>query len=668
LYFTKIINFLISLNNISLSFGARTLFEDVNLRIAGKDRVAFVGSNGAGKSTLLKIIAGIQQQDSGAVAISKHTTVGYLQQEAEFFEGKTLYDEVCSAADDLNRIQDEISDTENELKNIPDTNSEEYFDLLNELSELQERFLLLDGFRLKSKIEKILTGLGFENTDFVRLTQEFSGGWQMRIMLAKLLLKNPSILLLDEPTNHLDFESLLWVENYLQNYNGAVVLVSHDRNFLDNITKKTYEISLGKVTEYGGNYSFYVSEKEVRKEMLESRFENQQKYLKQQEKFIERFRYKATKARAVQSRIKLIEKLDLVELEDEETTVSFHFPPATHSGKITIEIEGLAKTYDNREYVLNNLDLIVTRGEKIALVGNNGAGKSTLTRIIAGIEPINKGTVKYGHLVELKFFAQNQAEELSGDKTVLEVMEESQSGVLTKDLRTILGSFLFRGDDVFKKVKVLSGGEKSRLALAKMLIEPSNFLVLDEPTNHLDMKSKEVLKSALKQYQGSVIVVSHDREFIDGFVSKIIEVKNKNIRTFFGNSFDYIKVKERELEEKKSYNDIKSKEISESEKPETEKKSHYEINLEQKKKRREFLKIASPVKKRISEIEAELEIKEKRKSEIEALMSDEDFFKDADKVIEINTEYKEILRLSDLLNTEWETKVSELNEMEKRFE
>jgi ATP-binding cassette subfamily F protein 3 len=660
--------FLISLNNISLSFGSRTLFEDVNLRIAGKDRVAFVGSNGAGKSTLLKIIAGIQQQDSGSVAVSKHTTVGYLQQEAEFFEGKTLYDEVCSAADDLNRIQDEITDTENELKNISDTNSEEYFDLLNELSELQERFLLLDGFRLKSKIEKILTGLGFENEDFTRLTQEFSGGWQMRIMLAKLLLKNPSILLLDEPTNHLDFESLLWVENYLQNYNGAVVLVSHDRNFLDNITKKTYEISLGKVTEYGGNYSFYVSEKEVRKEMLESRFENQQKYLKQQEKFIERFRYKATKARAVQSRIKLIEKLDLVELEDEETTVSFHFPPATHSGKITIEIEGLAKTYDNREYVLDNLDLIITRGEKIALVGNNGAGKSTLTRIIAGIEPINKGTVKYGHLVDLKFFAQNQAEELSGDKTVLEVMEESQSGVLTKDLRTILGSFLFRGDDVFKKVKVLSGGEKSRLALAKMLIEPSNFLVLDEPTNHLDMKSKEVLKSALNQYQGSVIVVSHDREFIDGFVSKIIEVKNKNIRTFFGNSFDYIKVKERELEEKKSYNDIKSKEISESEKPETEKKSHYEINLEQKKKRREFLKIASPVKKRISEIEAELEIKEKRKSEIEALMSDEDFFKDADKVIEINTEYKEILRLSDLLNTEWETKVSELNEMEKRFE
>jgi len=657
---------MISLSNISLSFGARTLFEDVSLRIAGKDRVAFVGSNGAGKSTLLKIIAGIQQQDSGVVAVSKHTTVGYLQQEAEFFEGKTLYDEVYSAADDLNRIQDEIVETEGELKNIPDTNSEEYFDLLNELSELQERFLLLDGFRLKSKIEKILIGLGFENDDFERQTQEFSGGWQMRIMLAKLLLKNPSILLLDEPTNHLDFESLLWVENYLQNYNGAVVLVSHDRNFLDNITKKTYEISLGKVTEYSGNYSFYVTEREIRKEMLESRFENQQKYLRQQERFIERFRYKATKARAVQSRIKQIEKLDLIELEDEETTVHFHFPPATHSGKITIEIDGLAKTYDGNKNVLENLDMIVTRGEKIALVGNNGAGKSTLTRIIAGIEPINKGTVRYGHLVDLKFFAQNQAEELSGDKTVLEVMEESQSSVLTKDLRTILGSFLFRGDDVFKKVKVLSGGEKSRLALAKMLIEPSNFLVLDEPTNHLDMKSKEVLKSALKQYQGSVIVVSHDREFIDGFVTKIIEVKNKNIRTFFGNSFDYIKVKERELEEKNSYN--KEAERQEENPPEQERKSHYEINQEQKKKKREFLKLANPVKKKISELEAEIEKKEKRKSEIEDMMANEDFFKDADKVVEINTEYKEIQKRMEVLNKDWESKVNELNELEVQFD
>jgi ATP-binding cassette subfamily F protein 3 len=652
---------LISLSNISLAFGSRTLFENVSFRIAGKERIAFVGSNGAGKSTLLKIIAGLQQHDSGNVAISKHTTVGYLPQEATLFEGKTLYDEVYTAADDLNRIQDEISETESEIKKIKDTNSEDYLDLLNEYSELQERFLLLDGFRLKSKIEKILIGLGFEVSDFERFTDEFSGGWQMRITLAKLLLKNPSILLLDEPTNHLDFESLLWVENYLQNYNGAVILVSHDKNFLDNITKKTYEISLGKVTEYSGNYSFFVIEKEKRKEMLGSQYENQQKYLKQQEKFIERFRYKSTKARAVQSRIKQIEKMDLIEMDDEETTVRFHFPPATHSGKITIELDGIEKSYDGKNYVLENLNLIISRGEKIALVGNNGAGKSTLSRIIADIEPINSGKIKYGHLVDFKFFAQNQAEELSGDKTVLEVMEESASSVSAKDLRSILGSFLFRGDDVFKKVRVLSGGEKSRLALAKMLIEPSNFLILDEPTNHLDMKSKEVLKNALKQYEGSVVVVSHDREFIDGFVSKIIEVKNKNIKTFFGNSFEYIKVKEKELAER----NIFKKEKQEKEEYANEKKSFYLINQEQKKIRKEFLKLINPIKKKISEIEKEIEKNDKRKIELEQIMSKEEFFKDADYVIEINMEYKEIQETISKLNAEWEKKVLELNEIDK---
>lgn len=653
---------MISLSNISIAFGSRTLFDNVSFRIAGKDRISFVGSNGAGKSTLLKIIAGLQQQDSGVVAVSKHTTIGYLPQEVSFLEGKTLYEEVCSAADDLNKVSDELSETESELKNFNDLNSEEYFDLLNEYSELQERFLLLDGHRLKSKIEKILIGLGFESEDFDRSIGEFSGGWQMRITLAKLLLKNPSVLLLDEPTNHLDFESLIWVENYLQNYNGAVILVSHDKNFLDNITKKTYEISLGKVTEYGGNYSFYVLEKEKRREMLESRFDNQQKYLKQQEKFIERFRYKATKARAVQSRIKMIEKLDLIEIEDEETTVRFHFPPATHSGKITVELNDVCKTYDGKNYVLENLNMIISRGEKIALVGNNGAGKSTLTRIIAGLEPVNDGTVKYGHLVDLKFFAQNRAEELSTDKTVLEVMEETSTAVTAKDLRTILGSFLFKGDDVFKNVKVLSGGEKSRLALAKMLIEPSNFLILDEPTNHLDMKSKEVLGNALKQYKGSVVVVSHDREFIDGFVSKITEVKNRNIKTFFGNSFEYVKVKEKELSERNIFG--KERQTKEEPVPD-ERKSPYLLSQEKKKKRRDFLKLINPVKKQISEIEKEIEKNEKRKSELEMIMAEEKFFRDADYVIEINYEYKEIQKTLDVLNSHWEEKVSEMNEIEK---
>lgn len=336
-----------------------------------------------------------------------------------------------------------------------------------------------------------------------------------------------SILLLDEPTNHLDIESLIWVENYLKAYLGAIVLVSHDRSFLDNIADRTVEISLGNVTEYSGNYSFYKMEKEVRKELLENQYNNQQNYLKQQEKFIERFRYKSTKARAVQSRIKLLDKMDKIELEDEESTVKFSFPPATHSGKVAIEIEGLIKSYDGKHNVLENIDLLISRGEKICLVGVNGAGKSTLTRIIAGLEPINSGIIKDGHLVEKKFYAQNQAETLDHNRTVLETMETSATGDITKNLRSILGSFLFRGDDVFKKVGVLSGGEKSRLALAKMLIEPSNFLILDEPTNHLDMRSKEVLMNALNKYEGTVLIVSHDREFIDGIVNKVIEVKGK---------------------------------------------------------------------------------------------------------------------------------------------
>jgi len=505
----------------------------------------------------LKIICGEIKPDLGKIAITKHTTSGYLPQEGIKLEGKTLYDEVYSAADDINKIQKEIAEVEEEMKLSADKESEEYMELVDDFTELHDRFELLEGFKLKSKIEKILTGLGFSETDFLRMTDEFSGGWQMRIALAKLLLKNPSVLLLDEPTNHLDLESLIWVENYLKNYHGAIILVSHDKNLLDNITKRTFEISRGDVTEYSGNYSFYKIEKERRKELLESQFNNQQKYVKEQEKFIERFRYKATKARAVQSRIKMIDKLDLIELENEEASIHFSFPPATHSGKISIEIKGLRKSYDGMTDVLKNLDMIISRGEKIALVGNNGAGKSTLSRIIAGIEPYNEGIVNYGHLVDYKFFAQNQAEELDEDKTVLEIVLEVASGITERNLRSLLGGFLFRGDDVFKKVKVLSGGEKSRLALAKMLIEPSNFLILDEPTNHLDMMSKDILMNALKKYEGTVLLVSHDREFLDGIISKVIEVKDKNIKTFGGNSSDYIRNKEAEI--LNAYNEKKEK-------------------------------------------------------------------------------------------------------------
>ena len=645
------------MNNISMRFGAKVLFDEVSLRVAGKDRVSLVGSNGAGKSTMLKVIAGLIKPDEGEVAVSKHTTVGYLPQEGIEYTGKTLYEEVYSSAGDINAIQEEMRQIEKEMEEFQDTMSDEFMDLINEYGELQERFQMLDGFKIKSKIEKILIGLGFGEKDFDRETAEFSGGWQMRISLAKLLLNNPSILLLDEPTNHLDIESLIWVENYLKAYQGAIVMVSHDRSFLDNITERTVEISLGNVTEYSGNYSFYKREREVRKELLENQFNNQQSYLKQQEKFIERFRYKATKSRQVQSRIKLLDKIDLVELEDEEATVNFNFPPATHSGKISLEISELTKSYDGTFNVLENIDLIIPRGEKIAFVGVNGAGKSTLMRIIAGIEKY-EGEVKLGHLAEIKFYAQNQAEELDSAKTVLQTMEEAARGDIIKNLRSILGSFLFRGDDVFKKVGVLSGGEKSRLALAKMLIEPSNFLVFDEPTNHLDMKSKEVLMNALQKYEGTVVIVSHDREFIDGIVDKVIEVKNKKIRTYFGNATDYLKAKDDEL--KKVNSDLRKKTVTES-KENIVKTVNPPEPKEQKKTKKDINKIIMPIKNRINELERNALEFEAKIKEKETIMSKDEFYKGGYNVVEFTNDYNSLKEKLKNVYSLWEQETEKLN-------
>lgn len=647
------------MNNISMCFGAKVLFDEVSLRVAGKDRVSLVGSNGAGKSTMLKVIAGLIKPDDGEVAVSKHTTVGYLPQEGIEYTGKTLYEEVYSSAGDINAIQEEMRQIEKEMEEFQDTMSDEFMDLINEYGELQERFQMLDGFKIKSKIEKILIGLGFGEKDFDRETAEFSGGWQMRISLAKLLLNNPSILLLDEPTNHLDIESLIWVENYLKAYQGAIVMVSHDRSFLDNITERTVEISLGNVTEYSGNYSFYKREREVRKELLENQFNNQQSYLKQQEKFIERFRYKATKSRQVQSRIKLLDKIDLVELEDEEATVNFNFPPATHSGKISLEISELTKSYDGTFNVLENIDLIIPRGEKIAFVGVNGAGKSTLMRIIAGIEKY-EGEVKLGHLAEIKFYAQNQAEELDSAKTVLQTMEEAARGDIIKNLRSILGSFLFRGDDVFKKVGVLSGGEKSRLALAKMLIEPSNFLVFDEPTNHLDMKSKEVLMNALQKYEGTVVIVSHDREFIDGIVDKVIEVKNKKIRTYFGNATDYLKAKDDEL--KKVNSDLRKKTVTES-KENIVKTVNPPEPKEQKKTKKDINKIIMPIKNRINELERNALEFEAKIKEKETIMSKDEFYKGGYNVVEFTNDYNSLKEKLKNVYSLWEQETEKLNSL-----
>jgi ATP-binding cassette subfamily F protein 3 len=647
---------MISLNNIGLHFGSRKLFDNINFSIIGKERISLIGVNGSGKTTLLKIICGIQETDEGNINVSKYSSIGYLPQEDVVFSGKTIYQEVLDSIEDINLIESKISSLEYEISLVENKSGDNYFDLITELAEQQEKFLLNDGYKLKSKTEKILTGLGFSIDDFNRPTDEFSGGWQMRIAIAKLLIKNPSVLLLDEPTNHLDLDSLLWFENYLREYQGAILVVSHDRSFLDRISEKTAELSYGKLTIYKGNYSKYIELKNIQNEFLMNQIKNQEKYIKQQERFIERFRYKATKARAVQSRIKQLDKLDKIETEEKEEFINFDFLPAVHSGKVTIEINGLTKSYDGKNNVLQNIDLIMKRGDKFAFVGVNGAGKTTLAKIIAGIEEYNDGIVNYGHNILIKYFAQDQSEELNGEYTVLETMERIAGEITPLYLRNILGCFLFRGDDVFKKVKVLSGGEKSRLALAKILIEPSNFLVLDEPTNHLDISSKNILMNALKNYQGSIIVVSHDREFLDGFVNHIVEFKNKSIKNYIGTCSEFIEKREKLSVEEKSADKITDLDIEI-----IEDKSEY---YSQKEKKKNFRKKLNYHKKLVAEIENNLHFLEKRKNELENVLIKEDFYKDVQKSVSVKKEYENILKEIEDYQIKWEIESKKLIELE----
>ena len=463
---------------------------------------------------------------------------------------RTLYQEAETAFEDVLEVRGEIEEAHRLLETL-DPASDEYADTLEVYGELQHKLEDLDAFRMKSRIEQVLIGLGFATEDFQRQTDEFSGGWQMRIEMAKLLLKEPSVLLLDEPTNHLDIESLQWLEGKLDSYNGAVVLVSHDRAFLDNLTKRTWAIALGKVEEYAGNYSFYERERMVRREQQLNAYKNQQQQIKQTQQFIERFRYKATKARQVQSRIKQWRKWSSSQIEDETEEVHFHFPRSKASGSVVMEVKNVRKSY-GQKLLFDGLDFTIERGDRIAVVGINGAGKSTFVRMIAGVEQFDSGDIKVGHNVLASYFAQHQAEELDMSSDVLGVVDSVATGEIRTKLRTILGAFLFHGDDVFKKVSVLSGGEKSRLALAKMLLQPANFLIMDEPTNHLDMRSKKVLQDALKEFEGAYVIVSHDRAFLDPLVNKVAEFSRGKVRTFVGNVSDYLYRKKQEAKVGKS--------------------------------------------------------------------------------------------------------------------
>ena len=517
---------MISLTDITLSYGARKLFDGFSMNINKRDRIGLVGSNGAGKSTLLKVLAGLEQIDSGKIDFAKYVSVGYLPQDIINSSSLPLFEEAESSFENILDIRRRISEAGDIVQNTP-SDSPDYLQALETIGELELALEDMDARRLPSMIERVLHGLGFSQSDMQKPCNEFSGGWQMRIALAKLLLRRPTLLMLDEPTNHLDFESVIWLEGYLRSYDGAVIIVSHDRSFLNSLTNKTFLLTRGRIETYAGNYDFYERESALRKERLLRAAENQERQIAKTERFIERFRYKSSKAAQVQSRIKALGKIERLTVEKDEGHIEFSFPPPERSGEIVLSLKDVCKSFGQNR-VLDGINIEIRRGDRIGVAGLNGAGKSTLARVMAGVLPPDSGEVKLGHNVKLSYFAQHQAAELDREKTVLEEASAEASMEQKPKIRNLLGSFLFSGDDQLKKVSVLSGGEKNRLALAKMLLKNFNFLILDEPTNHLDINSKRVLQSAIKAYGGTVVIVSHDRDFISPLVGKILEIKDRS--------------------------------------------------------------------------------------------------------------------------------------------
>ena len=531
---------MISLDNLTVSYGGWTLFDNISFLINPKDRIGLVGRNGAGKTTLLRIITGEQQPTSGHVTLNGECTIGYLPQTMRVADTTTLAEETAKAFDEVLRLEAEIASLTREIAERTDYESAGYEQLLHRLNDAQDHYHILGGDTREADIEKTLLGLGFKRTDFGRATSEFSGGWRMRIELAKLLLRRPSIFLLDEPTNHLDIESIQWLEEYLKNYNGAVLLISHDRAFLDNVTNRTVELSLGKVTDYKVSYSKYVVLRAERRAQQMAAYENQQRMIEKTEEFIEKFRYKPTKSNQVQSRIKQLERLERLEIEEEDlSTLNIKFPPAPRSGQIVAEINEAGMSFGTK-HVFSGANFIIEKGDKIALVGRNGEGKTTLARMLIGQLTPTEGSVRLGANVNIGYYAQNQDDLMDGEFTVYDTLDRVAVGDIRTRLRDILGAFLFRGEDIDKKVKVLSGGERARLAMARMMLEPRNLLILDEPTTHMDMRSKDILKNAIMKYDGTVVVVSHDREFLDGMVQKVYEFRDGGVKEYLGGIYYFL--------------------------------------------------------------------------------------------------------------------------------
>ncbi len=636
---------MISVDNLTVSFGGWTLFDEISFLVNEKERIGLVGKNGAGKTTILKLIAGLQQPTSGAVTKNADCTIGYLPQQMQVADTTTLLAETAKAFEEVLALEAEIERLTAEIASRTDYESEEYEKLLHRLNDANDHYHILGGDTRDADIEKTLLGLGFRREEFDKPTREFSGGWRMRIELAKLLLRRPSIFLLDEPTNHLDIESIQWLEEYLKNYNGAVLLISHDRAFLDNVTTRTIELSLGKIYDYKVSYSHFVQLRAERRAQQLAAYQNQQRLIEKSEEFIEKFRYKPTKSNQVQSRIKQLDRLERIEVEEEDlATLNIKFPPAPRSGQIVAEVKEVGKAFGDHR-VFAGAEFTIHKGDKIALVGRNGEGKTTFARMLIGeLEP-TEGSIKIGANVSIGYYAQNQDDLMNGDFTVYDTLDRVAVGDIRTRLRDILGAFLFRGEDIDKKVKVLSGGERSRLAMARMMLEPHNLLILDEPTNHMDMRSKDILKTALQKFDGTVVLVSHDREFLDGIVDKVYEFRDGGVREYLGGIYYFLE--KRKLE---NLHEIERKAVVQSaaKQESSQGKLSYEQKREQEKLLRKLRKSVAQIEEQIAEVEKKI------------AAFDERFATATEYNAEEYKEYDELKRQYDHLIHEWEKASYEL--------
>ena len=594
------ISIMLNIHDLHVSFGGEPLFEEVTFRLNPGNRVGLIGKNGAGKSTLLKVISGDVPHDSGTIAVEKKVSIGFLRQDIDFVQGRTVLEEAYTAFAKARSIEAQLDKINQQLAERTDYESESYSQLITDLSDLTHEYEIIGGYHYQGETEKILKGLAFKPEQFDMLTDELSGGWRMRIELAKLLLEKHDILLLDEPTNHLDIDSILWLEGFLQNYPGAVMIVSHDKMFLDNVTNRTIEISLGRIYDYPKPYTKFLALRAEMREQQEATFKNQQKEIERTEKLIQKFKAKASKATMAQSLIKKLDRMDVVEVEQtDNAAMNINFTKSIQPGKIVLELEDVSKSYGDKE-VLNDIDLMIERGKRIAFVGQNGMGKSTLAKIIVGDEE-GEGNINLGHNVQLGYFAQNQAEYLDGEKTILDTMLDAADDTNRVKVRDMLGSFLFRGDEVEKKVKVLSGGERNRLALCKLLLQPFNVLIMDEPTNHLDIQSKNVLKAALLKFDGTLIVVSHDREFLQGLTELVYEFRDHKIKLYLGD-IDYY-LNERKAQDMRAIE--KTTEVTKTKEVKKEENAP-ELTYEQQKKRKSLNNRLSKAESRINDLESEI--------------------------------------------------------------